>query len=84
MTNSVKHSGASEVNFELRCRVDGLAFVMTDNGKWKAQEKTSSHFGIASMQARAQKNSFKMDVSTGKDGTAVSVQVPLIEYKSDL
>ncbi len=79
LTNTVRHSKATEVNISLTQRENRIELRIKDNGVGISRSKTSSphSFGIIGMRERAQSLGGTFSISGKKnEGTLVSVSIP--------
>jgi two-component system, NarL family, sensor kinase len=76
--NSVKHSNATELQFELNYSDESLQLVARDNGKGFDLHKTPTGLGLMNLRRRAGilNGSFEIETSRGK-GTVLMITVPL-------
>lgn len=76
-SNAVKHSGAAKINVELSSDKSGnIVLKITDNGIGFDQDeaKKKGHFGLDSMQVRADEMSAKISITSKQDkGSMVSI-----------
>lgn len=75
-TNIIKHANATAVDFTVRVK-DEIIFTITDNGKgFNDQDILPFKNGIRNMKERIEHVGGKMEIS-GKNGTAITVKIPL-------
>ncbi|RYE25662.1 MAG: tetratricopeptide repeat-containing sensor histidine kinase [Sphingobacteriales bacterium] len=77
MSNVVKHSGADQVNIELRWEANRVTYALQDNGIWKDADNKTEHYGLANMQRRSRQSSFEYNLSHEQNGTRIEITVPL-------
>ena len=77
MTNVVKHAHAGEVTIEMSYRDNKMVYALQDNGWWKQQDETQSHYGLANIERRCEKNNFGFLLSKQEDGTRLEIAVPV-------
>lgn len=74
MNNAIKHSGASQINVNLRFTNNALAVGLSDNGKgFKLEEMTRTGLGLRNLESRSEMAGakFKMKSTVGKGTSAV-------------
>ncbi|GAB3933952.1 sensor histidine kinase [Mucilaginibacter myungsuensis] len=76
MVNVVKHSGAIEVFFEMRCHPGHISFSLQDNGQWKETNTDQPHYGLSNMERRCRKNDFVYRLTKQTSGTRIDISVP--------
>lgn len=76
MTNVVKHANAGEVTMEMSYRDNKVVFALQDNGRWKQQDETVSHYGLTNIERRCEKNNFGFLLSKQAEGTRLEITVP--------
>ncbi len=81
VTNSIKHSGATKINIDLREEDGSLRLNVADNGIGFDMACSPSiadgHFGVSGMRERAAKLQGTLQVDRGSDaGTAIMLSVP--------
>lgn len=79
MTNVIKHSGATEVTFEMKCAADHITYAIQDNGSWKTADQRWEHYGLQNMQRRCEKNSFIFHLEHDHIGTRIAIDVATTE-----
>jgi signal transduction histidine kinase len=82
LANVVRHAQASRATLDLRYHPDGLALTVSDNGigfqATDANLPAKGHFGLQGMHERADQIGGTLNVvSTPRDGTTVTLNVPL-------
>lgn len=75
MNNVIKHSGAHEVFFEMRCIENQINYCLRDDGRWKEVDHQEQHYGLRNIERRCQKNNFKFALSKGDEGTQLIITV---------
>jgi len=81
MTNVVKHAGAGEVLFEMRCNATEISYRISDNGSWTQPDKKEPHYGLNNMEKRCAKNGFNFGLIKNAQGTAITVTLPAITFR---
>lgn len=77
--NTIKHSGATEIDISLEQDSKKIVFCYRDNGKGLAEEKMQSGLGMRSMEARANSIGATLQTSNGTQrGFNASVTVPAL------
>jgi len=90
LANSIKHSGATEVNIELQFERQRIGLQVRDNGVGfdppKAAGAGEGHFGLLGMSERARRLGGRFILTSQPDGgTSVRVEIPLnpsLEFQS--
>ena len=82
LANSIKHSGATEVNIELQFERERVGLQVKDNGigfdPAKAAGAGEGHFGLLGMSERARRLGGRFILSSQpKAGTSIRVEIPL-------
>ena len=79
LTNTIRHSGAGKVNVTLRKADKQWQFTVRDDGNgFDAQTPAGiGHYGLQGMKERAGNIDAELDISSSKDGTAVTLTLPL-------
>jgi ligand-binding sensor domain-containing protein/signal transduction histidine kinase len=82
LANVVRHAEASRATLDLRYHPDGLTLTVSDNGigfqATDANLPAKGHFGLQGMHERADQIGGTLNVvSTPRDGTTVTLNVPL-------
>jgi signal transduction histidine kinase/ligand-binding sensor domain-containing protein len=75
--NVVRHSGATEARVEFRRERDWLVLSVRDNGRGFDGGQAEAGHGLASMHARARNLRGGLEVTSNRQGTAVTLRVPL-------
>jgi signal transduction histidine kinase/ligand-binding sensor domain-containing protein len=88
LRNSVKHSGAREIELELTSDRNGFQLSVRDNGcgfeRSTLLQKAGNHFGLAGIRERAQTIGAEANIeSTPGLGTTVLLKVPAKQEPSD-
>ena len=78
INNTVKHSGCTEADVEIRLDKECLELILRDNGKGFDVSGESDGHGLSSMKERTRGlgGYFKIVSQTGK-GTNIALKVPL-------
>ena len=79
MNNVARHAGANEMVLKMAHRDDHMVFILADDGRWKEPDPALSHYGIAGMERRCQRNGFTCRLSQDELGTLVEITVPVIQ-----
>ncbi len=78
--NAVQHAAATEIRLELKFSARELALTIRDDGAgfdMAEKQKISGHFGLATMQERAQQIQGSIRISTKPGmGTSIGVKIP--------
>ncbi|MES2704251.1 MAG: triple tyrosine motif-containing protein [Bacteroidota bacterium] len=84
INNSLKHSGAGEMNISLALDNEVLSIAIIDNGKGMTQSRKSHGNGLGNMKYRidAIGGGFSI-ISTESGGTTVAIEVPLANIKDN-
>jgi signal transduction histidine kinase len=90
LANSIKHSGATQVNIELQFERQQVSLQVSDNGTGFDLEKAvgprEGHFGLLGMSERARRLGGRFILSSKPgEGTSVRVEIPLnpsLEFQS--
>lgn len=77
MTNVVKHAGAAEVMFGMKCDEHNINYILQDDGKWKSADEATSHYGLSNMERRCRKNGFQFTLLGQEQGTRIEVRIPV-------
>ena len=77
MSNSIKHSGATEVVMQLKYVVGQVCYTLTDNGTWKEAGPGTTHYGLENMQRRCRQSGFEFALAHKVAGTQISVSLPV-------
>jgi signal transduction histidine kinase len=78
VNNSVRHSGCTEVDIELRIEAGWLTLTLKDNGKGFNPAGIGDGNGLVNMSARAKSMGGKIDVKSSKgEGVTVTLKAPL-------
>jgi signal transduction histidine kinase len=77
LNNSLKHSGATEIKMSLTEFDDRISFYFQDNGKGFETTKTYEGSGLLNIRERCRILQSKMNLTSGKDGTIVEIEIPL-------
>lgn len=77
MTNSAKHSGASEVTFEMSILDERIRISLEDNGQWKEPDTTVPHAGLTNMQKRSTENALTLNIYHSETGTRIQLYAPI-------
>lgn len=83
MTNVVKHSGAKEAVFEMRCHPAGITYSLHDNGNWRQTDRAHEHFGLTNMERRCKKNGFDFNLVRQTTGTSIEVTIRVTDLKAN-
>jgi len=75
-TNSMKHSGASEVRLAMDVGLGVLKLSIRDNGTWSKQTRAEGR-GLSNMNKRARQIDGVLKISND-NGTEISLEVPLM------
>lgn len=74
LRNAIRHSGASTVTVHGTSDFDTGEVTVHDNGSGFVRDRVpAGHFGLIGMQERADKIEASLNVTTGKQGTAVTI-----------
>ena len=74
LRNAVRHAGASKITIEGICDFDSGEITVLDDGTgFEPSGVPAGHFGLIGMRERADKIGASLEVSTGKQGTAVTI-----------
>lgn len=85
LTNTARHSGASQAQVSMRLQAGGLQVEVTDNGRGitRRQLETTSGVGAIGMAERAALLGGWLDIeSVAGDGTRVSLWIPLPQRRA--
>ncbi len=82
MTNAAKHSGASEIVFDVELSHNHFRLLLEDNGRWKIPDQSTQHSGLANMRKRSTENGLTFNIAYNKTGTRVQVEVPTTQDNS--
>ena len=79
LANTIRHSGAGKVNVTLIKADKQWQFTVRDDGNgFDAQTPAGiGHYGLQGMKERARNIDAELDISSSKDGTAVTLTLPL-------
>lgn len=88
VTNSLKHSGASEISIVLRTPPGFLELLIEDNGSGfdlaKVPGQDTGHFGLQGMRERVKRLMGKIELNTScGHGTKLHVWLPITASESD-
>ncbi|GAA4326866.1 hypothetical protein GCM10023149_29950 [Mucilaginibacter gynuensis] len=83
MTNVVKHSGAKEVVFEMRCQPASITYSLRDNGNWKESDNVHEHYGLTNMERRCQKNGFDFNLAKQTSATLIEVTIRVTDLNTN-
>lgn len=81
LTNAIKHSGASRLEYSVFSRSDGLEILFKDNGAGfdiqSPKTGLGTGIGVESMRARARRSGLNLTVSSSSTaGTAIHIVLP--------
>lgn len=78
VANAVRHSGANDINVELRHEHASLALAVTDNGAgFDPSVPRPGHFGLDIMSSRAQRLGGTIEIQSQRgQGTTVTLRIP--------
>jgi PAS domain S-box-containing protein len=80
VNNALRHSNGDRIECRLQRRQGRIRLSITDNGKgFDAEGLVSPGLGLRTMNDRAQAVGGVLDVTSGAEGTTVSVWAPLVE-----
>ncbi|MCA6073676.1 sensor histidine kinase [Fulvivirga sedimenti] len=74
MTNTLKHSQASEVHLDMEPKSGGFVINCRDNGKGIAADQTGKGYGLKNMKVRAGQIGCELEFLTPSEGTGTIVQ----------
>ena len=79
VNNAIKHSGATEILVQVRKDEGLLVMDVEDNGKGFDSQSMSkeSGMGLAGIKSRVNYWKGKLEIDSGKSGTAVHVEIPV-------
>jgi PAS domain S-box-containing protein len=79
LTNIIRHAEASQVEISLLQDHDHFAMDVTDDGKGIGEEQMHKphSFGLIGIQERVREFAGEVSISSGKQGTNISVKIPL-------
>jgi signal transduction histidine kinase len=75
--NVIRHANCTRVEIDLCVKRETLVLQMRDNGVGFEPTTALNGHGLASMRDRAKRLGAKIEVTTGDQGTAVNLEVPL-------
>ncbi|MDQ0208632.1 sensor histidine kinase [Alkalicoccobacillus murimartini] len=87
LANTAKHSNASKVEVFITCEKNVLELKVTDDGlgfDTKLIEQQSGSYGLIGLYERVRILGGDMKINSGKQGTDVSVRIPLQQEETDL
>lgn len=76
LTNSLKHSGASQIEIQVDLNLSLLRIVLTDNGIGIQGKPREGARGISNMRERASKLGGSLHIESSSSGTKLAFQVP--------
>jgi ligand-binding sensor domain-containing protein/two-component sensor histidine kinase len=84
ISNSIRHSGARNIEVDLHCTSEGLRLSVKDDGSGFLREANGTvrpgHYGLLGMEERASEIGVDLRIASAPgEGTTVSVLVPAIE-----
>jgi ligand-binding sensor domain-containing protein len=79
--NIIRHANCTHVGVEVRVEGDGLVVQVHDNGAGFEPITAVNGHGVASMRDRAHRLGAKIEVTSGRQGTAVTLEVPLAKTR---
>lgn len=83
VTNSIKHSGASEINVQLSHLNDTLQLTVEDNGKgFDPKTAKSDGIGMQNVQSRVAYLNAMMDFLSNEKGTSYTISIDTKSQKS--
>jgi signal transduction histidine kinase len=77
LNNALKHSGASEIKMSLTEFDDRISFYFQDNGHGFDTTKTYDGSGLLNIRERCRILRSTLNLTSGKDGTIVEIEIPL-------
>ncbi|WP_353780204.1 tetratricopeptide repeat protein [Winogradskyella sp. 3972H.M.0a.05] len=76
VTNSIKHSEASEINVQISHRDHSIFIIVEDDGKGFDVEKSESRgIGLKNIQSRAEFLNAELDVISNDKGTSFTIEI---------
>lgn len=76
VTNSIKHSEASEINVQISCRDNLMHITFEDNGKgFDVNNIDSDGIGLKNIQSRIDYLHATMDLISNKQGTSYTIEI---------
>ncbi|NNU82002.1 histidine kinase [Halovulum dunhuangense] len=76
--NAIRHAGASRVTIRLSERHGAIALGVTDDGTgWTGTPRAGGN-GMANMHRRAEALGGRLQIRSGRDGTTILVELPLL------
>jgi signal transduction histidine kinase len=85
LQNAAKHSGAQQVQVELRGEPDGLALIVEDDGLGFDSEVTTSGAGLTNMRDRIESAGGTLTVNSSNGvGTRVEAHIPAEQLPTEL
>jgi signal transduction histidine kinase len=85
LNNIVKHADADAATIEVRQAADGLCVVVRDDGRGfdaEAAERVG-HVGLQVMRERAEALGAQLDIQSGSNGTAVTLELPWLTVEAE-
>lgn len=74
INNSIKHSGAKNISFEVKQEIDHLTIEIRDDGSGFENNLECSGSGLLNMNKRAKKSGFKLNIETTLlNGTKIAI-----------
>ena len=77
LTNSMKHSTATEVSIDVKVEPDGVSLAISDEGEGLADEKSSGGHGLVGMRERASLHGGEVEVGPDSRGRGWHVRAEL-------
>jgi signal transduction histidine kinase len=77
LANATRHAGASTISVVLRADGAELLLSVTDDGRGLPVRLSGRGIGLTSMRQRAEEIGGRFDLTSGSDGTRVTVALPL-------
>ena len=78
ITNSIKHSNASELTITISSNIKAVTATIEDNGKGfdKSKAFEAPHYGVQSMKDRALSVKGDFIITSNNGGTHISIEIP--------
>ncbi|MEO0404333.1 MAG: tetratricopeptide repeat protein, partial [Bacteroidota bacterium] len=77
VSNALKHANANQILLQMSVQNNTLQITVEDDGEGFDKQKVSSGLGMKNLESRAVYINASLDISTGKNGTSVTIEKEL-------